>query len=300
VEFDMLAGPERSFSGLVFHGRDQDNYENFFIRPHQSGNPDANQYTPVFNGISGWQIYAGEGFSAPTRYRFGQWMHVRVDVYRDSALVSIDGAPVVHIPDLKRDERNGYLGFRNSLADTFYSNVRIARIPNYVDPAPPPPPPPLPAGTILHWRVSEALGEEDALRRAAAQDWAGIGWTGLAAETNGIANLARVARRSEDHLSTIARFSLQANAQAGVSLDFGFSDAVTVFVNGQRLYSGNDSYRSRDYRFLGTAGLFDRLYLPLHAGRNEIAFVVTEGSGGGWAATARLDPAHASLLTVSN
>jgi len=34
-------------------------FEHFYIRPHQSGNPDANQYTPVFNGVSAWQLYHG-------------------------------------------------------------------------------------------------------------------------------------------------------------------------------------------------------------------------------------------------
>ena len=36
------------------------------LRPaHQMGNPDAVQYTPVFNDISAWQLYHGPGFWAP-------------------------------------------------------------------------------------------------------------------------------------------------------------------------------------------------------------------------------------------
>jgi hypothetical protein len=73
---------------------------------------------------------------------------------------------------------------------------------------------------------------------------------------------------------------------------FGFSDRVRVYLNGDLLYAGADIQASRDYRFLGTVGWYDTLYLPLQRGRNEIVLVVSEGDGtpggggGGWAATA--------------
>ena len=70
-------------------------------------------------------------------------------------------------------------------------------------------------------------------------------------------------------------------------MEFGFSDAVRIYVNGQLLYAGNDGYRSRDYRFLGTIGYFDTLYLPLAKGRNEVVLAVSENFGG-WGLRARL------------
>src|SRR5690242_10659140 len=69
VEVELLDGPvqvdialtgERSFPGVGFRTRGT-NYESFFVRPHQTGNPDSVQYTPVFNGVSGWQLYHGSG-----------------------------------------------------------------------------------------------------------------------------------------------------------------------------------------------------------------------------------------------
>jgi hypothetical protein len=44
--------------------------------------------------------------------------------------------------------------------------------------------------------------------------------------------------------------------------------------------AGADDYRSRDYRFLGTIGYFDELYLPLKKGENELIFAVSEDFGG--------------------
>ncbi len=46
VEFDIAITEERGFAGLAFRMGEAD-YEHFYVRPHQSGKPDANQYTPV-------------------------------------------------------------------------------------------------------------------------------------------------------------------------------------------------------------------------------------------------------------
>ena len=43
-------------------------------------------------------------------------------------------------------------------------------------------------------------------------------------------------------------------------------------------------------RFLGIVGFWDSLFLPLRAGENEVAFVVTDETNGGTAAAARFAP----------
>jgi hypothetical protein len=72
------------------------------------------------------------------------------------------------------------------------------------------------------------------------------------------------------------------------TLSFGFSDYVTVFLNGKALYHGGDNFMSRDYRFLGTIGFFDMLFLPLKKGSNELWFVVSEDFGG-WGVKAKFE-----------
>ena len=49
---------------------------------------------------------------------------------------------------------------------------------------------------------------------------------------------------------------------------------------------GNDTFQSRDYRFLGTMGFFDDVYLPLKTGENELWMAISEGFGG-WGVQAR-------------
>jgi hypothetical protein len=60
-----------------------------------------------------------------------------------------------------------------------------------------------------------------------------------------------------------------------------------VYLNGQPIFAGRDDYRSRDYRFLGSIGYWDTLFLPLVEGNNELIVAVSE-SFGGWGLMARL------------
>jgi hypothetical protein len=63
---DVAFSGERGFMGAIWRVADTGNYEELYVRPHQSGNPDATQYTPVYNGVSGWQLYHGERYAVAT------------------------------------------------------------------------------------------------------------------------------------------------------------------------------------------------------------------------------------------
>ena len=85
LEFDIAFAPARGFSGAMFHWRDAANFEQFYLRPHQSGKPDASQYQPVIAGNAAWQIYYGERWAAPLMHRFYAWQHVRIEFLEDPA-----------------------------------------------------------------------------------------------------------------------------------------------------------------------------------------------------------------------
>ena len=67
IEFDIALTGELGFMGAIWRVQDAGNFEEFYLRPHHSGNPDANQYQPVFNGLAAWQLYYGEGYGALSR-----------------------------------------------------------------------------------------------------------------------------------------------------------------------------------------------------------------------------------------
>lgn len=289
IEFDVLANEGRDFVELAFRVQDSGDGELFYIRPHQNGYPDSTQYTPVVNGSPAWQIFTGEGFTSQVRFALGQWMHFRVDIYADSALVTVDGKPALVIPDLKNDLGPGSLQLAAN-AGAYFANFAFTPIAGYRDPAPAPPPAPLPSGTVVLWQVSPALAAADASARAASGDWSGLEWKTIPVEFNGIDNLSRAGADGEDRHSYIARFTARSPTAQSLPMHFGFSDQVQVFLNRRLLYAGDDRQASRDYRFLGIVGFWDTLYLPLEAGPNEVVFVVTDGTNGGTAAAARFPP----------
>jgi hypothetical protein len=289
VEFDVLAEGRYDFAGLAFRQRDDGNGETFYIRPHQNGNPDSTQYTPVVNGSLAWQIFTGEGFTSQHRFNYGHWMHVRADIYADSALITIDGTPALAIPHLKSRSRTGALGL-TSVSGAMFANFSVTPIANYRDPNPAPPLPPLPPGTVPAWQVSPAMPEAEAMTRAARGDWSGIQWQRIPVESHGIDNLSLAGADADGRHTYIARFSLRSRAARTAAMEFGFSDRVRVYLNGRLLYAGHDEQGSRDYRFLGIVGFWDSLVLPLRAGANEVAFVVTDETNGGTAAAARFAP----------
>jgi len=296
IEYDIAFQAEREFPGVHFRGRDSGDWEYFYLRPHKNSGWDSNQYMPVIGGAATWQIYSGPGFNSTETYKLGAWNRIRIELYPTSADVFINGARSLRIPELKSSSTHGFLavdsaaGAGNTTGQVYYANFRYRSGPNArPDDMPVAPAVELP-GLIRRWQVSEALGDDDAGRRAAAMDWAGPRWTLLNVERHGVANLARAATRAGPKRFAIARFDVAAEQAATKMLRLGYSDIARVYVNGALLFRGDNSQYSRDPGFLGIVGLHETLAVPLRAGRNEIAFVVEENSGG-WAAEAQFaDP----------
>jgi hypothetical protein len=71
-------------------------------------------------------------------------------------------------------------------------------------------------------------------------------------------------------------------------LSIGYSDDVSVFLNGRILYRGRSAQGFRDPGFLGIVNPEnDVVYLPLKKGSNELVLAVGE-LGGGWGFICRL------------
>ena len=285
VEFDIAVSEERGFAGLIFHLQDEANFEHFYIRPHQSGNPDANQYTPVFNGVAAWQLYHGEGYGTPVDYRFDEWMHVKVIFAGSKARVYIDSEEqVLRIDDLKRDELDGAIGLHSAdFSSVHFANFKVTTLSDaYTFPSAGPGPAADIDGLVTSWQVSNAFDSESlqGVTMLDPEHKANLIWSELGTETSGITNLARVQGLGEGKDMVFARIDISADRRAVKELALGYSDAAMVFVNDQLIYQGDNTYRSRDYRYLGTIGLFDRVALPLQAGENEVWIAVSEAFGG--------------------
>ena len=288
IEAELLVPAERTFHGVIWHAAGDD-YESFFVRPHQVGNPDAIQYTPVMNGVSAWQLYHGPGFWSPITFPIGDWFTIRIELDGERADVYVGDvrSPTLAIREQKLGRRGGGVGLL--LSGPGLSLARFATSPERpslqgspVEEEPPHP------GTIRCWQVSDAFSAE--LLRGSdlpGDVLAGRTWTQLDAESTGLANLGRVNGIVDDRNTVLARATIPVSGPGTRRLELGFSDRATVFLNGRALFTGDDSYRIRDYRFLGSIGFWYTLHLPLEAGDNDLVVAVAEGFGG-WGLQARL------------
>lgn len=306
IDFEVQVTDRRSFVYLLFRMTSDRDYEEIYLRPHKSTLPDALQYAPVWQGQSSWQLYHGPGGTAAADLEAGTWIPVRVVLQGRRAAVFVGDleTPALVVPRLAREPRAGYLALRGFLPRGVssgpvarYSNVRIR--PGHVpaaaasalaaaEGAPPDPP-----GTVHAWSVSSSFArpEEPALQ---LPDAATLGtMQRVEADPGGLVPLHRHVRLPEGsrQAAAVARVTVTAERAGLRRLDLGFSDEITVFLNGRPLVYEDDSYsfdapRRQGVVYLGQATVF----LPLEAGDNELAVVVGDRFGG-WALMARFaDP----------
>lgn len=296
IEFDIAFTGERGFMGGIWRVQDPKNFEEFYVRPHQSGNPDANQYTPVFHGVAGWQLYHGPLYSVPVTYRFNEWTHVKI-VFAGAQAEIYYGAmekPVLFVDELKRAVAPGGVGVSalKGFAPAWFSNFSYTATDSPAFRGSAPPPAKVPENLVPSWQVSDVFRESalDGKHSLGPEDLADRTWTRLDTERSGLANLARLQPATLVTNTVFARKVLHSSREQIKRLDFGFSNKVRFYLNGRLLFRGDDAARSRDYRFLGSIGFFDALYLPLREGENEILLAVTVNDDlGGWGVQARLE-----------
>lgn len=253
------------------------------------GNPDANQYMPIYHGVQSWQLYYGAPYATPVKYRFDEWMHVKLVVADKLVDIYIDDMETPILTSaLKREEMNGAVGLwgLNITGPVHFANFDVTpmetapEIRGEAKPEASAEP-----GTVMNWSVSDTFDGQSLAgkTRLADADKQGLEFISLQAEPTGLLNLARAHGREKGKDTIFAKITVNTDIEQIKPLKFGFSDAVKIYLNNQLLFAGNDAYESRDYRFLGTMGFYDTIYLPLQKGDNEIMFAVTESPmANGW------------------
>ncbi|MEL7532862.1 MAG: hypothetical protein AAFN10_16200 [Bacteroidota bacterium] len=291
IEYDVNFPADRGFFGLHFRITDPQNHEEYYMRAHQSGNPDAMQYTPVYNGLSGWQLYHGPGHGVAHEWRYDEWMHLKFVINDQQMEVYIDDmeTPAFHAFELKRELATGYLGVYNFLASPHFANFSYQKIEDPEIKTAAPKLPPMPAATVLNWQVSDGFKAAELAGKTYLPEEMSVqrSWKTYAIEYTGTLNLAQRSGTTDKINTVLARFTIESETEQIKQLDFGYSDIAKVYVNGTLVYSGQRQFRSRDYRYLGTIGYFDAIYLALKPGKNVITFAVSEQRGG-WGFRAKL------------
>lgn len=285
IEFDVAFQGSRTFAGVMFHMKSLTDYEDFYLRPHKTGFPDALQYTPVFNGLSAWQLYNGQGYTALAAIPHKQWVHVRLEVKGSQARVFLDGAakPALVINHLKHGAVKGGLGLKGPAGGL----AHFANFSYHADDTlefPPPHPISPPEGIITRWEISPTykLTQIDRETAPGLQNLKGLEWRAVESEETGLLNISRfISRLGQEPDCVLIRKTILAEKAEIKKFVFGYSDEVSLFLNDRILFRGKAQFRLRDAHFQGVVGLHDAVFLPLEKGENQLILMVTE-SFGGW------------------
>lgn len=298
IEFDIALTPYPSYVGVIFRVQSEREQEMIYFRPQKSKQWDAIQYAPHLHGETTWQLYPDYNAEAvlPTE----GWMHVKLVVAGTRAALYLNGAtkPAMIMP-LQREPKPGYVGFtsgaRPDVAEGIivgnFANLEVQPGPAQVD-APKPGACETDARLLKQWRLSAAFPKAEATPEHALSDdfQKRLEWKTVGCDTNGVVNLTRhLGSPGENGAAALAEVELWSEREQVKKLGFGYSDDVTIFLNGQPLYSGVNGYSSRYPLYLGgVTPEFDAVYLPLRKGANKLLLVVSE-EWGGWGFAARLE-----------
>ncbi len=296
VMLEMRVTSRPSFVGFHFRAGEQDT-EHIYFRPHKSGLWDAIQYQPIMNGSSSWQTHTGPGFSQAVALPAGEWIPVRLEVRGDQADLYVGRAerPTMQL-ELQHGARSGTIilsgGFRGdpNPSEPAISFRRVSVVPG--SPTLSARPAAEPAGDFLRqWWVSEpfAIGETPVRRLPQTNSGSLIEVT---AEPRGLVNLNRYFSRVADaeYSAVVAEVALISESDANIALDFNYSDNLSIFLDGNLVYSGSNYWQSRHPLYLGVISpdnLVSSVLLPLKRGRNLLSLAVSEQAFG-WGFYARL------------
>lgn len=292
IAFDLAPMKEGDFAAVTFRRQSATNHENIYFRLQRSGEFMALQYAPRMNGSSTWQLYPE--FTAATDWPREQWTRVRIEI-AGSLLRIFAGDnpnPVLTVPRLRHDSADGEVAFWGRVNDrpnewaAAFSNITITPAASAAargDPLPPA------AGLISTWEVAGPFAQAPEPGAPLSLPPSMV-WTQTPAEESGLVNLnRRFTATPGQKMTAYAKFSLLTALPRRVALGVGYSDNVTVYVNGAPVYAGVNGWNSRYPAFVSFVDPNpETVTLPLKAGLNDVVLAVTDDQVFGWGFSAKL------------
>jgi hypothetical protein len=275
------------------------------------------QYTPVLNsGLSG-QLYSGPGFTGAVDIPRDVWFHLRLELKGAQAKFYVKdmNKPALMMDDLKSGVQRRLVELAVLSAETYFSNFEIYTTPDapgesHLRPMLP--------DTLTKWSLSpsyDALARN--LERPISQaEIDAIQWQNVEAEPPGLVVINRysdsphpivtyatdLSKRLEPQPGTMVvymRTNIGSDRDQVKKLYIGYSNDVSVFLNGKILFRGRSSQNFRDPDFLGIVNIEDdAVFLSLRKASNELILADSE-LGGGWEFICRLEDIRIELRKTS-
>ena len=286
IEVDIAAtSGKKSYPGVLFRMQSMQDYERLYIRPHRSiFYDDAIQYLAAFNGVDSWQLYSGSGMTSSAVIPTNTWNHLKIEVAGTQAKIYLNDMenPVLHIVELKHGLSKGTIGLKWTLdKSAYFSNFTFHEIDELNFESTPKTIKMI--GIIEEWEISNPFSvvNTDMEKYPAQNILNALKWKTIRSDEKGLVDISRYyPRQSRLGDCIYARTTIESEQDTTILLNFGYSDYVTVYLNGSPVFFGNSAYQSRDKSFLGIIGYFDHVFFPVKKGKNELMVSVAETFGG--------------------
>ena len=278
IEFDLAPMQQGNFLGIVFRRVSFGNHENIYLRLHRSG---------LYNAVE-----RGLNIKIVAEFPGNAWTHVRVEVRGPQMEIYVNkqDKPVLAVNRLRGTTDKGSISFWARVNDksaewaAALSNISIrpssATKRESVSRAA------SPAGTLRSWELGAPLKAETKTITKVPEVKE---WKAVEAEGSGLININRAFRRSPTRATVFARTTVNATQARLSLLELGYSDDVTVFLNGEPVYSGVNGFESRHPEYMGfVMAEYERIFLKLRPGNNELILAITDDQRFGWGFIARL------------
>jgi hypothetical protein len=292
LEVDIAASHNFAFAGLVFRGQKETaTAEQVYLRMHKSSQPDALQYAPYFNNESSWQLYPE--LQAKVVIPQNGWIHLKIVLKGSSAFVFVDTAtaPALTVHHLRTENTPGSIGVWSWEPVTF-SNFRFVQNTQErisLNPT-------IRTDLITQYEVSGASTIEKTAEAIPYFIPKSLdNWIKAAPEPDGLLNISRylIKQRSgqfEKNSNDVAylRFYIDAEDKRIQQLFFEFTNRCRIFLNGNIIYSGDNTFRLKGALFRGELDKqvsSQSVFLNLKKGRNEVVVALSSvANGWGWMA----------------
>lgn len=286
IEWDIWVTGGRSYAGILFRLHDNGDYEDFYIRPHKGNglNADAFQYTPVFHNISCWQLFHGKGYTREAVIPAEEWLHFKMVVKDQVAIVSMTGENEVTMvmETLELDVLKGGFGVKSPVdGSAWFSGFKYSHEADSNVFPPESPEKPETPGIIKDWKLSQSFPNNIVDQYASVDQMGEIAWIDAKAGRDGLVNVTELVRRDPVQPGWVyAKTIIESESDGYKRYIFGYSDYITVFINGQPLFSGINGFTTRDPGYAGLIGYYDEVFLPVKKGSNELTLLIGEQFGG--------------------